>query len=265
MHLDLFSGIGGFSLASQWVGGIQTTQFVEIDPFCQKVLNKNFPGVPIHDDVTTFTAKLGQFDILTGGFPCQDISAAGHQKGIQQGTRSGLFFEIVRIVRECRPKYLLLENVPAIFSSNDGQDFGTVLWELSQLGYDAEWQLISANALGANHKRERCWIIAYPKSFGCKLSERDQHKTEQKWGMVLADIERKVYDMPYKSPRLFEAPRSFNVARIPRADDGLSRRVDNRSRIKALGNSIVPQVAEIPLRRILHIESQLRQSHVTQI
>ena len=91
--LDLFSGIGGFSYAAERiVGGYKTTQFVEIDPYCQSVLRKNFPNTPIHDDIKTFTAKKGQFDVLTAGFPCQDLSVAGRQKGIGEGTRSGLFY-----------------------------------------------------------------------------------------------------------------------------------------------------------------------------
>jgi DNA (cytosine-5)-methyltransferase 1 len=85
-HLDLFSGIGGFSLAAQMVGGIRTEQFVEIDPYCQRVLKKNFPGVPIHDDIRTYTANLGEFDLITFGSPCQDVSFAGKGAGIKEGT-----------------------------------------------------------------------------------------------------------------------------------------------------------------------------------
>ena len=165
-HLDLFSGIGGFSLASRWTGGIKTTQFVEIDSWCRKVLAQNFKGVPIHADISTYAVKLGQFDLFTAGFPCQDISIAGSQKGIKEGTRSGLFFEIIRLIRTGRPRYVLLENVPALLTSNNGCDMGTVLWELSQIGYDAEWKVVSASSLGANHVRERLWIIAYPHSVG---------------------------------------------------------------------------------------------------
>ena len=92
--LDLFSGIGGFSYAAEKiVGGYKTTQFVEIDPYCQSVLRKNFPNTPIHDDIKTFTAKQGQFDVFTIGFPCQDLSVAGRQRGINEGTRSGLFYK----------------------------------------------------------------------------------------------------------------------------------------------------------------------------
>jgi len=159
-HLDLFSGIGGFSLAAQMVGGIETRQFVEIDPYCQKVLAKNFPGIPIHDDIRTYSAKPGDFDLITGGFPCQDISCANPNGRGLEGERSGLFFELMRIVRECRPRYLVLENVAEMLRKQRGRIMGTVLWELSQGGYDAEWQTISAASVGAPHLRERVFIVA---------------------------------------------------------------------------------------------------------
>jgi len=159
--LDTFAGIGGFSYAAEkLVGGFETTQFIEINPYCQKVLNKHWSHVPIHDDITTFTAKSGEFDIITGGFPCQDISVAGLQKGITKETRSGLFYELIRIIRMVRPKYVVLENVAAIL--NRGLDI--VLRELYEAGYDAEWSVISASSLGACHQRSRWWLVAYPKS-----------------------------------------------------------------------------------------------------
>ena len=167
--LDTFSGIGGFSYAAEkLVGGFETTQFVENDPYCQKVLKKHWPHIPIHDDIKTFTAKPFQYDAICGGFPCQDISTAGRGKGITQETRSGLFYELIRIVRMVRPKYVILENVAAIL--NNG--LGIVLGELSEAGYDAEWAVISASSLGACHQRSRWWLVAYPKSklsYGSKL------------------------------------------------------------------------------------------------
>jgi len=163
-HLDLFSGIGGFALAARMVGGIKTIQFVEIDPYAQKVLAKNFPGVPIHDDVTTFAPDRGSFDLVTGGFPCQDISSANPNGRGLEGERSGLFYELMQIVRNCRPRYLVLENVSALYSKHGGRDMGSVLWELSQSGFTAEWQTISAASLGAPHLRERVFIVAYTDS-----------------------------------------------------------------------------------------------------
>ena len=169
--LDTFAGIGGFSYAAEkLVGGFETTQFVEIDPYCQKVLKKHWPHVPIHDDIKTFTARPFQWDVICGGFPCQDISVAGLQKGITKETRSGLFYELVRIIRMVRPKYVILENVAAI--TNRGLDI--VLGELSEAGYSCEWAVISASSLGACHRRSRWWLVAYSKSIGCggRNSER---------------------------------------------------------------------------------------------
>ena len=163
--LDLFSGIGGFSYAGEKiVGGFKTTQFVELDPYCQKVLRKNFPDTPIHDDIRTFTAKPGQFDVFTIGFPCQDLSVAGRQRGIGEGTRSGLFYESIRLLREVRPRFALFENVRNLLSHEKGETFQEVLFQIAKAGYNAEWSVVSAKDLGACHKRERIWIIAYPKS-----------------------------------------------------------------------------------------------------
>jgi DNA (cytosine-5)-methyltransferase 1 len=163
--LDLFSGIGGFSYAAERiVGGYKTTQFVEIDPYCRSVIRKNFPNTPIHDDIKTFTGKPGQFDVFTAGFPCQDLSVAGKQRGIGEGTRSGLFYEIIRLLGEIQPRFVLFENVRNLLSHEKGETFQEVLFQIAKAGYDAEWSIISAKDLGACHRRERIWIIAYPKS-----------------------------------------------------------------------------------------------------
>lgn len=156
-HLDLFSGIGGFALAAKWAG-FQTVQFVEIDAYCQKVLAKNFPGVPIHDDVRTFRGDgIGGVDLLTGGFPCQDVSDAGLRAGIE-GERSGLWTELHRAISEIRPRFVVVENVTGLLR----RGMGKVLGDLSEIGYDAEWSTVSACSMGAPHSRERVFIICYP-------------------------------------------------------------------------------------------------------
>jgi DNA-cytosine methyltransferase len=163
--LDAFAGIGGFSYAAErLVGGYETKQFIEIDKYCQSVLKKNFPNIPIHDDIKTFKAKRGEYDVLTAGFPCQDLSVAGQQRGIGEGTRSGLFYEVIRLIREIRPKFVLLENVRNLLSHQGGETFQEVLFQIAKAGYDAEWSVVSAKDVGACHKRERVWIIAYPNS-----------------------------------------------------------------------------------------------------
>jgi len=196
--LDLFSGIGGFSYAAEKiVGGYKTTQFVEIDSYCQSVLRKNFPNIPIHDDIKTFTAKKGQFDVLTAGFPCQDLSVAGRQAGIGEGTRSGLFYEIIRLLGEIQPKFVLFENVRNLLSHEKGTTFQEILFQIAKAGYDAEWSVISAKDVGACHKRERIWIIAYPFSNGVQsrlqgsvLREREFFSNQLEGSEVGSEIGR---------------------------------------------------------------------------
>lgn len=164
--LDLFAGIGGFTLGLERAG-FETVAFCEIEPHAQKILKKNWPEVPIYDDVRTITAeRLAsdgiRVDVITGGFPCQDISVSGNQAGIQDGTRSGLWSECARLLGEIRPKYAIFENVTNLLNGHRGDWFKRVLWDISALGYDAEWHCIPASELGAHHHRDRVWIIAYP-------------------------------------------------------------------------------------------------------
>tara|TARA_R100001463_G_scaffold2199_1_gene9356 strand:- start:1034 stop:2011 length:978 start_codon:yes stop_codon:yes gene_type:complete len=164
--LDLFSGIGGFALAGQWVWGdnYEIMGFCEIDKYCHKVLNKNFTGVPIYDDIQKLNGKdFKNIDLITGGFPCQDLSVAGQGKGLideetGEKTRSGLWFEMLRIISEVRPRFALIENVPMLTIRGGTR----VIADLTKIGYDAEWTIIGADDVGAWHKRKRIWIVAYP-------------------------------------------------------------------------------------------------------
>ena len=160
--LDLFSGIGGFALAAQWVwkDELEIVGFCEIEDYAQKILKKNFPNVNIYEDITKLDGnKIKNIDLLTGGFPCQDISVAGKGAGIE-GERSGLWSEMHRIISEVRPKYALIENVPMLIH----RGLERVLCDLAKIGYDAEWQIMGADDVGAWHRRKRIWIVAYP---GC--------------------------------------------------------------------------------------------------
>ena len=160
--LDCFSGIGGFALAESFFEGqFETKQFVEINPYCQQVLSKNFKGVPIHEDIKTFTAPRGSFDLCTFGFPCQDISVAGQQKGIGEGTRSGLFYECIRILREVRPQFAIFENVRNLLSLHEGKAMQEVLFQIAKSGYDAEFSVVSARDVGGCHLRQRVFILCY--------------------------------------------------------------------------------------------------------
>lgn len=170
--LDLFAGAGGFTIACEMAGGYETVAFCEIDSYAQKVLAKNWPDVPIFSDVTKLKADhiAGTVDVITGGFPCQDLSAAGAGAGIGEGTRSGLFREMLRIAQEFQGKQgflpcIVFENVPRLLSGpseDPGQWFGEFLWSLAEIGYDAEWFCISAASVGAPHLRERVCVVAYP-------------------------------------------------------------------------------------------------------
>ena len=289
--LDLFSGIGGFSYAAEKiVGGYKTTQFVEIDPYCQSVLRKNFPNTPIHDDIKTFSAKPGQFDVLTIGFPCQDLSVAGRQRGINDETRSGLFYESIRLLRTVRPRFALFENVRNLLSHGKGETFQEVLFQIAKAGYDAEWSVISAKDLGACHLRERIWILAYTNNYGSSStkrlrvngetdsstqkgqnkiseSERSSESSDSRIIQQTADSSNSNSTRTESNSEEVETPiwkhaflnskerrtlspdwtRYVSEPSLCRGDDGLRGRV---ARIKAMGNSIVPQCAAVPLQRI---------------
>lgn len=167
---SLFSGIGGIDLGLTRAG-MSVQWMVEKDEYARKVLRKHWPETRIYEDVRYIKGPghdghweecdecLSPVDVLAGGFPCQDISVAGKGKGIKEGTRSGLWFEYARLIRELRPKYVLVENVPALRS----RGLDRVLGDLAESGYDAEWQCLPASAFGAPHRRDRLFIVAYPK------------------------------------------------------------------------------------------------------
>jgi DNA (cytosine-5)-methyltransferase 1 len=164
--LDIFSGIGGFSIGLE-AATMQTVAFCEINPFCRKILKKHWPSIPIFSDITTIHKEdlkvLPRIDVIAGGFPCQDISVAGKQKGIA-AKRSGLWKEFARLINEVRPKYAIIENVANLRS----QGLINVLQDLWEIGYNAEWHCIPASAFGAPHRRDRIWIISYPSCL-CKV------------------------------------------------------------------------------------------------
>jgi DNA (cytosine-5)-methyltransferase 1 len=170
--LDLFSGIGGFSLGLERAG-FTTVAFCEIEPFCRAVLKKHWPHVPCYEDVRTLTAeRLAadgiSVDVICGGFPCQDISFAGKGAGIE-GERSGLWSEYARLIGELRPRYVIVENVAALL----GRGLDVVLGDLASIGFDAEWHCIPASAVGAPHRRDRLWLVAHASGTGLKARYSD--------------------------------------------------------------------------------------------
>lgn len=286
--LDLFSGIGGFSYAAErLVGGFKTIAFCDSDEPCRRVLRKHWPDTPIFTDVRSLSAEdiaplcPNGLSLITAGFPCQDLSVAGKQAGYD-GERSVLFYEIIRLARELRPDFLLLENVRNLLSHKNGETFQETLFQIAKAGYDAEWAVIPASDLGACHRRERIWIIAYTQGWiGSQRPIRQAQQPCQSHGsfLPLAQLgdsyrspllaphpnnsglqgQRPQCELPESSgerqapwsnrtPMLNPEWRSYlSVPVLRRGDDGLSHRVD---RLKQLGNSIVPQVAAVPLRRI---------------
>jgi DNA (cytosine-5)-methyltransferase 1 len=286
--LDLFSGIGGFSYAAeQLVGGFHTVAFCDTDKACHKVLAKHWPATPIFPDIRELTAAdikplcPNGLSLITAGFPCQDLSVAGKQAGYD-GERSVLFYEIIRLARELRPKFLLLENVRNLLSHQNGETFQETLFQIAKAGYDAEWAVIPASDVGACHRRERIWIVAYANSGrqqgeGLFLSaeKRSSSGMEPK-SMRGSGSSESTECLAYANNSRLEGWQSASMSQYPpqwtvrqgnppsamlspewtsyvskpvlcRGDDGLSNRVD---RLKQLANSIVPQVAAIPLQRI---------------
>lgn len=154
--ISLFAGIGGLDLAAHWAG-FETVRFVEKKPFCQKVLAKHWPNVPIDDDV--FTSHPGHADVVCGGFPCQPFSVAGNRQG--RNDERFLLPEMLRIVDEVKPYAVLFENVPGFPSLNDGAEFKYLLRALAEMGFDAEWGHIRASDIGAPHQRERWFLLSY--------------------------------------------------------------------------------------------------------
>ena len=257
--LDLFSGIGGFSLGLERTGDFETVAFCEIEPFPRRVLAKHWPEVPCYDDVRTLTADRLANDgirpnVISGGFPCQDLSVAGRRAGIE-GSRSGLWSEMVRLTSELRPEYLLVENVGGLLAGPGelpGRWFGRVLGDLAEVGYDAEWDCIPAASVGAPHLRDRVWVMAYPKQkqrirpifdadYAAQIARRNstigqQNGFRSKVGTESRSVPGRWMDQP--SPE--------------RMAYGVS---DWSHRLAACGNAVVPQIPELIGRAILEAEN----------
>lgn len=222
--LDLFSGGGGFAVAaSLFPGRFKPVGFVESDPLARRILRARWPGVPVYGDVATFLGARNSADIITAGFPCQDLSSANHSGKGLAGKRSGLFWHAIRIVRDVEPRYLILENVPNLLTFGCGGDFGSVLGALANLGYDAEWAVLSAADVGAPHQRKRLWILAYPHSLGCEGRIVDQSgKAAAQRLAVLGSAKGGGIPRPSGASLGFSwPPRPCSIADFPRATDGI--------------------------------------------
>jgi len=174
-HGSLFSGIGGFDLAAEWMGWENVFQ-VEIDDYCQKVLAKNFPNVKRYGDIKEFKGEKHSVDILTGGFPCQPFSHAGKRKG--ESDDRYLWPEYLRIIREIQPAYVVGENVAGLTSMDDGKALDRILLDLEGEGYVTEQFIIPACGVGAWHRRDRIWIVAYTEGCGDRRGLRQVYGEE---------------------------------------------------------------------------------------
>jgi len=160
--LDLFSGIGGFSLGLESTGFFETIAFVEKDKFCQKVLKKNFNNIPIEEDIRNVKGSNYAADIITGGFPCQPFSIAGKRKGTDDDRY--LWDETIRVVKECKPKWFIGENVEGLVNINEGMVLRQVQNDLEREGFEVQCLIIPASGIGAWHQRKRIWIMAHSNS-----------------------------------------------------------------------------------------------------
>lgn len=241
--LDLFSGIGGFSLGLERSGGFETVAFCEIDPFCRRVLAKHWPEVPCYDDVRTLTADrlaadgVGPIDAICGGFPCQDISLNGLGAGIE-GARSGLWGQYARLVRELRPAFVIVENVSALID----RGLGGVLGDLAALGYDAWWDCARASNFGATQLRDRFWGVAY--ASGSAAGQQVARNCHREFEAARANQASPAG----RGSGVLGGPDWHPEPVVCRVVDGVSANVD---RIAALGNAVVPQIPELIGRAII--------------
>lgn len=239
--LDLFSGIGGFSLGLRRAGGFRTVAYCEIEAYCQAVLLARMRDgwldtAPIHSDITRLDGKPwgGAVDVICGGFPCQDISGAGTRAGIS-GSRSGLWSEMARIIREVAPRFVIVENVADIA----WRGIDRVLGDLADLGLDAEWCCVCSCVFGTAHCRERAWVVADSGGFGEQGFFREGFRARQA-GQRGKDVEALV---PHRSRHgMADTFGDGETSAILRGEsDGIPSRLD---RLHAVGNAVVPHVVE---------------------
>ena len=260
-HLDLFSGIGGFSLGLEATGGFETVAFCDYDSYCQKILRKHWPWVTIYDDIKELNhEKLNsnghtKIDIITGGYPCQPFSVAGRQQGEKDPRH--VWPEYFRLIKDLRPTWVIGENV----SGHVKLGLDTVLENLESEGYSARPFSISASSIGANHQRERIWIVA---NSGCSwgsgsefqrkneneikkenANQFERSSSSSQSNMVYSDSERlekwesigENFSQEYQT--LIGADWGSIEPDVGRVANGVPKRVD---RLKSLGNSLVPHI-----------------------
>jgi DNA (cytosine-5)-methyltransferase 1 len=278
--LDLFSGIGGFSLGLESTGYFETIAFVEKNQFCQKVLAKNFKDIPIEGDIRNVKGQRYEADVVTGGFPCQPFSTAGKRKGTDDDRY--LWDETIRVIRECKPRWFIGENVEGIINIQDGMVLRQVQDDLEEEGFEVRCLIIPASGKGAWHQRKRVWIIANTQRKGLerhskysstinRQKQRIQSRSTNSTGHKNVSNSKSIRHRRWDSKRRANKKWSFfsreqegrkmgsktsrcsskkqetwwqTESRVCGIPDGVSYELDkDRSqRVKALGNSIVPQI-----------------------
>ena len=279
-HGSLFTGIGGFDLAAEWMGWTNIFQ-VEWGSYCQKVLKKNFKNIELYGDIKEFKGEKyrGTIDILTGGVPCQPSSIAGQRKG--ENDDRWLWPEMLRVVREVKPPFIICENPPGIISLGHGKPFASILSTLENEGYQIELFIIPACGIQAPHKRDRVWIIAYSDSNRKMVQRRNRDNNNKEWNLpekiqerknkqsgIIKSITKKIdsdtnisgfqIGISSKLKSIYNQAKKSQGCKFTRTypknywskfptqspfcgrNDGISNRVH---RVKGLGNAIVPQVA----------------------
>jgi DNA (cytosine-5)-methyltransferase 1 len=265
--LDLFSGIGGFSLGLESTGYFQTIAFVEKDKFCRKVLQKNFNNIPIEEDIRNVRGSNYAADVITGGFPCQPFSVAGKRKGTDDDRY--LWDETIRVVAECKPRWFIGENVEGLININNGMVLRQVQTDLEEQGFQVQCIVIPASGIGAWHQRKRIWIVACNLSYSynngsyrSQRNETEQSSNKQEDRLSFRDDKdipntntgfsirenqeiqtgRNAFNSICKSGKRNWWQTQSEFCGVP---NGISYELDKdrSSRIKALGNSIVPQIA----------------------
>lgn len=267
---SLFSGIGGLDLGLERAG-MRVIWQSEIEPFACKVLEKHWPGVPNHGDITKVDwSKVERPDVLCGGYPCQPFSIAGKRKG--EADERHLWPAFRDAIRHLRPRYVILENVPGHLSLG----FGGVLGDLSKLGYDAEWSTLSARDVGAIHNRERLFVVAHLRSYTCgggvqlsgepgilvgaegdapinRKERRDANldlaEDRWMWGVYTPSIRTWARSVGRVAPPPILLPHAPKC-QVCRVDDGVPEELDIKAELRTLGNAVVPQCAELVGRLI---------------
>ncbi|MEC0282304.1 DNA cytosine methyltransferase [Terribacillus saccharophilus] len=253
--IELFAGIGGISLAAEWAG-IETKAFCEIVPFNQKVLNKNFPDVPIFEDVMKLNKRVleeggvnvGTIELITGGFPCQPYSIAGNQQG--KDDDRDLWPEMFRIVEEIQPRWVVGENVANFVN----MELDRTLLDLESAGYDGKSFVVPASAVGANHERYRVFIVAVKKEFLRNANSQPKFQTDSTFGSIRSEWET-WNDFTWQHRGIPSGSHwETHQPSVCRMDDGIPSELD-KSRLIALGNAVVPQQIYPIFKAIVDIET----------